>query len=106
MFLRAHNKNLIKRKCIEEFEKIAKDIAPSYFIEGLIHNVPANLFTGTYENMVVNILNWFHNMSDRTNLVCANGQYYLLRDASLVCWPPANAEKFISEAIKLWNNWI
>ena len=94
----------IRSKLVDD-RKITKDIAPSYFIEGLLHNVPANLFTGTYENMVVNILNWFHNMSDRTNLVCANGQYYLLRDASLVCWPPANAEKFISESITLWNNW-
>lgn len=96
-------KNL-RSKLVED-RKILEDIAPSYFIEGLIHNVPENLFTGTYGNMVVNVLNWFHNMSDRTNLVCANGQYYLLRDVSQVCWPPANAEKFISEAIKLWNNW-
>lgn len=94
----------IRSKLVDD-GKITKDIAPSYFIEGLLHNVPNNLLTGTYENMVVNVLNWFNNMSDRTNLVCANGQYYLLRDASLVCWPPANAEKFISEAIKLWNNW-
>lgn len=71
----------------------------------MLHNVPENLFTGTYGDMVVNVLNWFNNLSDRTNLVCANEQYYLLRDVSSVCWPPANAEKFINEAIKLWNNW-
>ena len=94
----------IRSKLVED-GKITKDIAPSYFIEGLLHNVPNNLLAGTYEDMIVNVLNWFNNMSDRTNLVCANGQYYLLRDGSLVCWPPANAEKFISEAIKLWNNW-
>lgn len=84
---------------------ITKDIAPSYFIEGLLHSAPKELFIGSYEDMVVNILNWFHNMSDRSKLLCANEQYYLLRDGVSVCWSPANAQKFINETIKLWNNW-
>lgn len=94
----------IRSKLVED-EKITKNTAPSYFIEGLLHNVPKDLFTGTYGDMVVNVLNWFNDMSDRTNLVCANGQYYLLRDTNSVCWSPTDAEKFINEAIKLWNNW-
>jgi hypothetical protein len=32
-------------------------------------------------------------------------QYYLLRDGSHVCWPPANEEQFLAAAIKLWNQW-
>ena len=94
----------IRSKLVED-GIITKDIAPSYFIEGLLHNVPKELFIGSYEDMVVNILNWFHNMSDRSELLCANEQHYLLRDGFPVCWPPTNAQKFISEAIKLWNNW-
>jgi hypothetical protein len=84
---------------------ITKDLAPSYFIEGLLHNAPKEFFAGSYGDMVVNILNWFQNMSDRSKLLCPNEQYYLLRDASLVCWPISNAEKFINEVVKLWNNW-
>jgi hypothetical protein len=96
----------MRSKLVED-GKIAKDTAPSYFIEGLLHNVPNNLFTGSYGTMVPNILNWFHNMpeSDRTKLLCANEQYYLLRDGVSVCWPSANAQQLISEAIDLWNNW-
>lgn len=94
----------IRSKLVED-RIITKDIAPSYFIEGLLHNTPKELFIGSYEDMVVNILNWFQNMSDRSKLLCVNEQYYLLRDGVSVCWPPANAQKFISEVIKLWNNW-
>ena len=94
----------IRSKLVED-RIITKDIAPSYFIEGLLHNAPEELFIGSYGDMVVNILNWFHNMPDRSKLLCANEQYYLLRDGGSVCWPPANAQKFINEAIKLWNNW-
>lgn len=94
----------IRSKLVED-RIITKDIAPSYFIEGLLHNTPKELFIGSYEDMVVNILNWFQNMSDRSKLLCVNEQYYLLRDGVSVCWLPANAQKFMSEVIKLWNNW-
>lgn len=93
------------RSVLVENKAITKDIAPSYFIEGLLHNAPKELFIGSYEDMIVNILNWFQDMSDRSKLLCANEQYYLLRDNVSVCWPPANAQKFINETIKLWNNW-
>jgi hypothetical protein len=65
----------IRSKLIER-ESIANGEAPSYFIEGLLYNVP-----------------------------CANDLYYLLRDSSPMCWPEANGEKFISAAISLWNKW-
>jgi hypothetical protein len=49
-------------------------------------------------------MNWL-NTTDKTQLVCANEQYYLLRDNLETCWPIANGNRFISEAIKVWNNW-
>lgn len=94
----------IRSKLVED-RIIEKSTAPSYFIEGLLHNAPKELFIGSYEDMVVNILNWFQNMSDRSKLLCVNEQYYLLRDGVSVCWSPANAQKFISGVIKLWNDW-
>lgn len=96
-------KNL-RSKLVED-KVITKNIAPSYFIEGLVYNAPNELFIGFYGNMLVNILNWFNRISDRTKLLCANEQYYLLRDGVSVCWPTADAQKFINEVIKLWNNW-
>jgi hypothetical protein len=80
-------------------------VAPSYFMEGLLYNAPNDLFKGKYADMVLNILKWLHATPDRSEFVCANKMYYLLRDDSLVCWPTADGTKFITEAIKLWNEW-
>ncbi|MEZ5406312.1 MAG: nucleotidyltransferase [Verrucomicrobiia bacterium] len=84
---------------------IGKGIAPSYFIEGLLYNVPIEKFTGNCQEIVLNILRWLYQTNDRTNFVCANEQYYLLRDDSMVCWPIANGDQFIKAVIALWNNW-
>lgn len=80
-------------------------IAPSYYIEGLLYNVPNTCFSGTYANVVLNILKWLHQTADRTQFVCANEQYYLLRNNSAVCWPTGNGNTFIEAAVKLWDNW-
>jgi len=84
---------------------IAKDIAPSYYIEGLLYNVPDDKFFGNYEKVVGNILVWLYQKPDRTNFLCANEKYYLLRDNNPVCWPCANGDQFINATISLWNNW-
>jgi hypothetical protein len=84
---------------------IQKGSAPSYYVEGLLHNVPDDQFVGNYKDIFLNILNWLYKTPDRTNFECANGQYYLLRDNSHTCWPCADGANFINGAIKLWNNW-
>jgi hypothetical protein len=84
---------------------IAKDTAPSYYIEGLLYNAPNDSFTGSYDEIVLKILRWLHSTPDRTKWVCANEQYYLLRDNDEVCWPITNGDTFIKEVIKLWDNW-
>lgn len=80
-------------------------VAPSYYLEGLLYNVPTDRFADSYADCLVKSLNWIQQESVRSNLVCANEQYYLLRDGSLVCWTPAKAEAFLAAAIKLWNAW-
>ena len=84
---------------------LGKGIAPSYFIEGLLYNVPNDKFVGSYGTIVLNILQWLHQTTDRSKFVCANEQYYLLRDNEPVCWPVADGQQFINAAIKLWNDW-
>ncbi len=84
---------------------IAEGSAPSYYIEGLLHNVPDDQFVGDYQDIFLNILNWLYATKDRTNFECANGQYYLLRDGFHTCWPCTDGANFIDGLIKLWNNW-
>lgn len=83
---------------------LANGMAPSYFIEGLLYNVPDSQFIGNYGSTVVNVLNWLQG-ADKSEFVCANEQFYLLRDSNKVTWPPAHCESFLASAVTLWNEW-
>ncbi|HEY3536663.1 MAG TPA: nucleotidyltransferase [Trinickia sp.] len=80
-------------------------IAPSYYIEGLLYNVPNEKLASSYQDCVVNILNWYRGDASKTDLVCANEQYYLLRDGYHTCWTQENCDAFVEAAIELWNEW-
>ncbi len=84
---------------------IKADVAPSYYLEGLLYNVPNEKFTSSYQDCVVNVLNWYRQEAKKVDLVCANEQYYLLRDRSHTCWPQANCDTFVEAAVNLWNDW-
>jgi hypothetical protein len=94
----------MRSKLIED-GLIAEGSAPSYYIEGLLYNVPNDQFVGDYQDIVLNILNWLYNTKDRSEFVCANNQYYLLRDDTHTCWACADGANFINAAIELWNEW-
>ncbi len=96
-------KNL--RGCLIERGMLDAGVAPSYYLEGLLYNVPDNKFSPSYGDTFVNAINWIQQEADKTKLVTANEQFYLLRDGSKTCWPKADAEKFLKAAIKLWNEW-
>lgn len=81
---------------------LAAGVAPSYFIEGMLYNVPTNLFGGTYADTCARVINWL-NVSDREKLICANELHYLLRPNSKVCWEPADFETYLTAVIKFWN---
>lgn len=80
-------------------------VAPSYFLEGLLYNVPSVKFGLSYSDCFVNAINWIQQEADKTKLVCANEQYYLLWNDSPTSWEKADAEEFLTAAIKLWNDW-
>lgn len=84
--------------------KIEAGLAPSYYLEGMLYNVPNDSFAYTLESRMVNALNWLHKCN-RNELVCANEQYYLLREGSHVTWRLEKFETFLREAIALWNTW-
>jgi hypothetical protein len=79
--------------------------APSYFLEGLLYNVPTDRLTASYQDCLVNTLNWYRQEASKTDLLCANEQYYLLRDGYHTCWPQANCNAFVEAAVNLWNEW-
>jgi hypothetical protein len=84
---------------------IPKGSAPSYYVEGLLYNVPNDRFTGNYQEVFLKILQWLYETNSRIDFVCANEQYYLLRDDCETCWACDDGKKFVNAVIGLWNNW-
>jgi hypothetical protein len=85
--------------------KLNSGVAPSYYLEGLLYNVPNEKFSYLYGDCFVNAVNWIQNESDKTKLVCANEQYYLLRNNAHTCWRPDDCNAFLNAVITLWNEW-
>ena len=83
---------------------IARDVAPSYYIEGLLYNVPSDKFGRSYIDTFENCINWISSV-EKNDFLCANEMYYLLRQNSLVCWDPDKYSEFIQAIIDLWDNW-
>jgi len=83
--------------------KISRDLAPSYFLECLLYNVPDNMFGGSFQNTFYNVVDWF----SRANLgqfVCQNEQMCLFGN-SPEQWSEDKTRQFIRAMINLWNNW-
>jgi len=96
-------KNL-RSRCVSE-EILRQGVAPSYYLEGLLYNIPLDKFGGSYSDTFVNAINWLQQEADKDKLVCANEQYYLLFDGTHTSWPKADGQAFLDAAIKLWNDW-
>lgn len=82
---------------------IKDGLAPSYYLEGLLYNVPNEHFVQSRVQTFVNCFNWIY-ASKREDLVCANNMFWLLRDNQATSWSPPSCETFLAEALKFWNN--
>jgi hypothetical protein len=96
-------KNL--RSCLVDKEMLSPGASPSYYLEGLLYNVPDDKFSDSYGDTFVNAINWIQKEADKSTLATANEQFYLLRDGIKTCWPKADAEEFLKAAIRLWKEW-
>lgn len=83
---------------------ISPGIAPSYYLEGLLYNVPDDRFGSSYQATISKALTWVV-QANRDKFVCANEQYPLIGDMPNVQWKPADANQFLTAAVQLWNNW-
>ena len=84
-------------------EIISKELAPSYFLECLLYNVPDVKFTSNHQNTFCDVINWLREV-DMTNFVCQNEQVYLFGNTPEQ-WSSTNAKELLGELIDLWNNW-
>jgi hypothetical protein len=95
-------KNLRRR--MQADGAIAAGLAPSYFLEGLLYNVPNEMFGVSYEDAVVKSLNWILD-ADRSTFIVANEEYYLVRDVPHVCWRPSDCDAFLTAVVQYWKDW-
>lgn len=95
-------KNLRSRLVLEGL--LQNGDAPSYYLEGLLYNVPLDKFSTNYADTFTNSVNWILE-ADRSKFLCANEQYYLLRPDSPVTWRTEKCDAFLNAAVDLWNQW-
>lgn len=82
---------------------LAGGVAPSYFVEGLLYNVPTGKFGPSYQATVVNAFDYLVN-ADRSKFVCVNQLYYLHGNTN-VTWPSGNCDQFLNALREFWRNW-
>lgn len=78
--------------------------APSYFIEGMLWNVPTNCFGTSYADSFIATFNYLVN-ADRSAFKCANGIHPLLDGISHISWSTAGCQAYLDALRNLWNGW-
>lgn len=78
-------------------------IAPSYFIEGMLWNVPTEKYGRNWQDTFVNTYNYIAS-ADRSLFKCANGIHSLL-GGSPVNWSASNCQAFLNALQTMWNSW-
>ena len=80
---------------------IDEKLAPSYFIENLLFNVPDNLFDRvSYLTTFDNILNYLSNTARYNDFLCQHKQWKLFGNESTQ-WNKEDAKNFVSKLIKV-----
>ncbi|WP_421951093.1 nucleotidyltransferase domain-containing protein [Pelagibacterium sp.] len=84
---------------------IEDGLAPSYFLEGMLSNVPNGYFNNlSYQQTIAQALAWVAK-SNHDELVCANGIHYLRRRGYVECWDTDKFEEYLDKVLDYWNNW-
>ena len=82
---------------------LKKGIAPSYFLEGMLWNVPNQKFVAGYQQSFENYLHWLE-CCNANELCCANRLHWLIRENSHVCWNMQSFQTFLAAARQYWNS--
>lgn len=83
---------------------IKDGLAPSYFLEGMLSNIPEKAFVTSRQQTFENYMRWLQTCATG-DLTCANGIHYLLRDGHSVCWNVADFNSFRASATLFYNCW-
>jgi hypothetical protein len=84
-------------------EDIAADLAPSYFLECLLFNVPDVEYGGSCSLSFHDCLHWLET-ADFSGFMCQNGVLPLFGPTPEQ-WDEARAKKLVEELVFLWDYW-
>jgi hypothetical protein len=82
---------------------IPADLAPSYFLECLLYNVPDDKFGPNLQSTFLKVMAWLRK-ADFGRFVCQNEQLPLF-GSSPEQWSEDRAYRFLEAMVKLWNDW-
>ncbi|EHQ24643.1 nucleotidyltransferase domain-containing protein [Mucilaginibacter paludis] len=89
------------KKTLVNDSVIEKKLAPSYFIECLLSNVPNDCYGTNYSQTVFKVLTYLQT-NNWDNFRCVNGLTPLWGDTTET-WELDSAKKFVSAVIAKWN---
>lgn len=82
---------------------ISDDLAPSYFLQCLIYNVPDYCFGNSYQTTYQAVVAWLAS-ANISGFICQNGEVPLFGNTPEQ-WSEDEARTFISALALLWQNW-
>lgn len=85
------------RNRMADSKVIERKVAPSYFIEGMMHNVPLAIFQRSFHQAIEGSLDWLWTTPFNA-LTCANGIHPLVGDGTQTSWPVDNFVAFLNAA--------
>ena len=91
------------RNAMVDAQYLGDGVAPSYFIEGLLWNVPQAEFSRSYVRTARNALSWL-NLCDASKLVCASDLHWLIRDGAKECWNDKDYRTFLRSVAEFLGN--
>ncbi len=83
---------------------LSQDVAPSYFVECLLYNLPDAAFGESLQGTLVEAWNWLWQKAPTDKLVCQNEQLALFGNTPEQ-WDSLKAKKLLEALKVLWQNW-
>jgi len=91
------------RTYLIERKVIPVDLAPSYFLECLLYNVPKDKFSSNLQSTFCNVITWLW-QADFSQFVCQNEQLPLFGNTPEQ-WSEDKARRFLEAMVNLWESW-
>lgn len=91
------------RSFLVDNDLLGERVAPSYFLECALYNVPDRLFVGRYTDTVPAIIGYLLN-TPYAGFLCQNGVVPLIGNGSTQ-WSEGDFATFVVAAQRAWDNW-